>query len=321
MQPTTIKASEAAFFIRSRKHFNHALSNAGYLLPSLHSAMCTLQWMFGIRQGTNYCPKKSDRNLTKECHFPPTKEILIGKLNEVIIPQLDGNQESEMMRKTLEYMTDHQPDIQWLVHMVGIWKPDDEIFEPNYKFVRQRDVIELELPNEDQFWTSMPPLTEKEIRRQNRVRIPAELRHELALRKLEQKKKQLDEYELRLHMQIKNAREKFDPEPMLPQKRPRRDSPQSLLLSKVDKSPKKKSGKKSTKRNLNVEMADEEQKEDEVEYQWSLQEDEPLDKQLGGTPKKKSPKNKHAMGERSSQRQANARAKKVADQFENTTFM
>ena len=122
-------------------------------------------------------------------------------------------------------------------------------------------------------------------------------------------------------MQIKNAREKFDPEPMLPQKRPRRDSPQSLLLSKVDKSPKKKSAKKSTKRNLNVEMADEEQKEDEVEYQWSLQEDEPLDKQLGGTPKKKSPKNKHAMGERSSQRQANARAKKVADQFENTNFM
>ena len=90
-----------------------------------------------------------------------------------------------MMRKTLEYMIDHQPDVQWLVAMVGIWAPDDEIFEPHYKFVRQRDVIDLELPNEDNFWTNMPPLTEKEIRRKNRVRIPIELRHELALKKLE----------------------------------------------------------------------------------------------------------------------------------------
>jgi len=82
-------------------------------------------------------------------------------------------------------MTDHHPDVKWLVDLLAIWAPHDEIFEPNYRFVRQRDVIELELPNEDNFWTNMPQLTEKEIRRQNRVRIPIELRHELALKKLE----------------------------------------------------------------------------------------------------------------------------------------
>ena len=161
-----------------------------------------------------------------------------------------------MMRKTLEYMTDHQPDVKWLVELLAIWSPNDEIFEPNYRFVRQREVIELELPNEDNFWTNMPPLTEKEIRRQNRVRIPIELRHELALKKLELKKKHLAEYELKLHMQIQNAKEKLEPDPILPQKRPRLDSPQSVLLSKVNKSPTKKSGKKST-RNTNVDMADE----------------------------------------------------------------
>ena len=114
----------------------------------------------------------------------------------------------------------------------------------------------------------------------------------------------MDEYELKLHLQIQNAKEKLEPDPKLPQKRQRIDSPPSILLSKVDKSPKKKSGKKSTKRNLNVEMADEvEEEEDQVEFKWE-ETVAPGDKQLveGTTPKNKSPKNKHPMGERSSQR-------------------
>ena len=98
---------------------------------------------------------------------------------------MGSDSDSVLIRNTLDYMTDHHPDVKWLVDLVAIFAPHDEIFEPNYKFVRQRDVIELELANEDNFWTNMPQLTEKEIRRQNRVRIPIELRHELALRKLE----------------------------------------------------------------------------------------------------------------------------------------
>ena len=112
-------------------------------------------------------------------------------------------------------------------------------------------------------------------------------------------------------MQIQNAQEKLQPDPLLPQKRPRLGSPPSMLLSKVDKSPAKKSAKKST-RNTNVEMAEEEE-EDQVRYELG-------DKELGRTtPKKNSPKNKHPMIERSSQRQKNARqAKKVADQLAGT---
>ena len=90
------------------------------------------------------------------------------------------------MRNTLDYMTEHLPDVQWLVILLGIWAPDDEIFEPNYRFVRRRDLIELEFDNSDNFYTQMPPLTEREIRRQNRIRIPIELRNEIALKKLAQ---------------------------------------------------------------------------------------------------------------------------------------
>ena len=82
MQTTkTIKASEACFFIRSRAHFAEAMQKAGYCLPAKHSAMCTLHFMYGIRFKTYYCPKLVDKNLLKMCHHPPTKEILLEKLN------------------------------------------------------------------------------------------------------------------------------------------------------------------------------------------------------------------------------------------------
>ena len=73
----TIKASDAAFYIRSRAGYCEAMSNAGWLMPSLHSAMCTLDFMYSIRLGTHYCPKKVDKRNDRDCHHPPTKEILM----------------------------------------------------------------------------------------------------------------------------------------------------------------------------------------------------------------------------------------------------
>ena len=62
-------------------------------------------------------------------------------------------------------MIDHQPDVEFLVILIGIWSPNDEIFELNYKFVRERETVEAEFDNEDGFWSSMPQLTEKELRK------------------------------------------------------------------------------------------------------------------------------------------------------------
>ena len=85
-----------------------------------------------------------------------------------------------MMRNTLEYLNTHLPDVDWLIILLGIWAPNDEIFNINFKYIKQRDVIEAEFPNEDGFWDMMmAPLSEKEIRKQNRIRIPKELRYEV----------------------------------------------------------------------------------------------------------------------------------------------
>ena len=81
-----IKASSAAFFIRNRKHFHEAMEKSGFCLPSMHSAMCTLEWMYGVRFGTYYCPQIKDRNFSKTCHHPPPKNILIEKLEAKFRP-------------------------------------------------------------------------------------------------------------------------------------------------------------------------------------------------------------------------------------------
>ena len=69
--------------------------------------------------------------------------------------------------------------------------PDDEIFEAHYKYIRERNVIEANFDNSDGFWTSMATLSEKEIRRNNRIRLPKETRFELRKERLEMKKQQI----------------------------------------------------------------------------------------------------------------------------------
>ena len=66
-----------------------------------------------------------------------------------------------MMTNTLNYMKDHMPDVAWLIILLGIWAPNDEIFAPNYRYVKEKDVIEAEYDNADGFWTELAPLTEK----------------------------------------------------------------------------------------------------------------------------------------------------------------
>ena len=62
------------------------------------------------------------------------------------------------MTNTLDYMkSGHLPDVAWLVILLGIFKADDEIFTPNYKYVKGRETVELQLANDDGFWTNLMP--------------------------------------------------------------------------------------------------------------------------------------------------------------------
>ena len=106
---SSIRASEAAFYIRNRKGYYDGMKTIGYCMPSLHSGLCTLDWMGGVRANIFYCPKNTDRNLQKNCFHPPPKDVLLKKINDVMRPQINdhGGDESIPWKNTLDYMQDH----------------------------------------------------------------------------------------------------------------------------------------------------------------------------------------------------------------------
>ena len=73
-----------------------------------------------------------------------------------------------------------------MVNLLGIWKPDDEIFNAGYKYSKPGQVsVEAQFDNTGNFFQLLAPLTEKQIRNSNRLRLPKGMRLDLQLRKLE----------------------------------------------------------------------------------------------------------------------------------------
>ena len=86
-------------------------------------------------------------------------------------------------------MEDHMPDTAWLLTLLGIFCPDDEIFAKSYRYVPQKkSTLEITFDNSDAFYENLPPLTEKEIRSTNRIRLSQDQRNQLMLNRLEERK-------------------------------------------------------------------------------------------------------------------------------------
>ena len=76
----TIAASDAAFFCRTKDQFYTLLKKQSYKMPSVHSNLCTLEWMYAVRAGHCYCPKDTDINRAKKCYDPFSIKDMISKL-------------------------------------------------------------------------------------------------------------------------------------------------------------------------------------------------------------------------------------------------
>ena len=76
--------------------------------------------------------------------------------------------------------------------------------------------IEAEFDNTDDFFRKLAPLTEKQIRNSNRLRLPKGIRFELQLQKLEQRKKDTAAYEKVLLAKISEQKKKATKDPLLP---------------------------------------------------------------------------------------------------------
>ena len=60
-----------------------------------------------------------------------------------------------MVKRTIALMQKNPPNTEWIIKLVAMWMPEDEIFKKSYKYVRPKTVEEEEdeyLSNEDGFF-------------------------------------------------------------------------------------------------------------------------------------------------------------------------
>lgn len=137
-----ISRDEASKLIRSRSHFHLAMRKHGYMMPKLNSRICTMKFMIKAKKGYFFIPMRSDTRDVPECFSWPSKEFLIAKLQKFLLG-CSAETEDEiarlaMYKRTVALMKKREPDTEWLLVLVGMFLPHDEIFNKSYKWQRPK---------------------------------------------------------------------------------------------------------------------------------------------------------------------------------------
>ena len=119
MEQKTVAAFQR--FIQLRGDLLEAAHRNGYVLPKLTTSICSEEYLVNVINQELYCPKDSEVRL-KNCFAPPEKETLMKKLLKV----------EKEQQKNLGIDDKHIPDKKWMVMMLGMINPKDEIFAKDY---------------------------------------------------------------------------------------------------------------------------------------------------------------------------------------------
>ena len=103
------------------------------------------------------------------------------------------------------------PDSAWLIDVISVFNPSDEIFNPNYYFFPTKpDVVIRTFDNSDGLLIGAMPLSCKEIRKTNRMRMPREEKLALKLERAKKAKLKYAELEKRIIDEINFASDSSD---------------------------------------------------------------------------------------------------------------
>ena len=199
-QAPDITYDEMSKFVRRREHLHEALGRDGWKLPSKHAAICTTEWMLRVRNQEIFCVRSADvQNGSPVCFTPPPRKMLQEKLERIVVELEAGNHLNAdsipKIHKLIGSLRLRSANVEWYVLLIGYFNPNDEIFRKDYKYVRQHVVpLEPTIGNNDGLFNSLPPLSEKEMRSTNRMRMPKELNLQVKMAKLDRRQQQMIEY-------------------------------------------------------------------------------------------------------------------------------
>ena len=126
--------------VRNKAKYHEGMQRSGWVLPSCNSALCSLEWMEGVRAGVFFCLKREHVRSDLRCYSNPPKSDLLQMLNDGIRPHIAAGEYDVMETRPVENLLDvmalHQPDVAWLILLMGKFCPDSIIFSKSYKYVR-----------------------------------------------------------------------------------------------------------------------------------------------------------------------------------------
>lgn len=118
---STITIDKLTKYIQSKHELYDATIRNGYYLPKEGSSIITEDYLMSVINGTIFCPQFRDIKLLP-CPTPPTKSVLINKLEKTMIK----------LSKNIGITEKNLPDKHWALVVLSTYHPKDEIFLKGY---------------------------------------------------------------------------------------------------------------------------------------------------------------------------------------------
>ena len=139
-----------------------------------------MDFLYKVRKGIIYCPKTTDDTHGRVCYSVPPKAVLLEKLIITFTNLHSSNQMSPQLvpqvDNLMKALQEREANSEWYCTLLAIFDPDNEIFAKSWRYIRPKLVPEAQVvfENDDDLFTDLPPLTEKEVRSTKRLRVPKE---------------------------------------------------------------------------------------------------------------------------------------------------
>ena len=109
---------------RSKPSEYEAMLRNGFIMPKLNSTIVNKIYMYRVKSMMEYCPLTSEIKVYKICINPPSKDYLLGQIQEELVKKSD--------ERDLTYDAGHLPDVEWCVKALLALNPDHHIFDKDY---------------------------------------------------------------------------------------------------------------------------------------------------------------------------------------------
>ena len=164
-----ISKIQLAESVRKKKELYKACLRNGYVMPSMKSTICTIDFMFEVKATKIYCPTVAQVRGRRACPDPPDVESL-KQFIVVAVAQADyagrlANIERMAFDTLRERLRKKYANKEWLIDLLWCLDNNHMIFDKNYKYRRPKDYTadyQKLIPNENQFFEGLPELTLEE---------------------------------------------------------------------------------------------------------------------------------------------------------------